>query len=61
MKKKYIAPVMEEFKMESVNPIAASGDPKYGGPGSGSGDAPFMQDFEDFDQFNNQFQDFKLW
>ena len=46
MKKIYITPEMEEFKMESVNPIAAS-DPKYGGPGGGSGDAPFQQDWDE--------------
>ena len=45
MKKKYIVPEMEEFKMESVNPIAAS-DPGYGGGGGGAGSAPIRPDVE---------------
>ena len=44
---------MEEFKMESVHPIAAS-DPGYGGGGGGAGAAPFMQDWDDdLENFDN--------
>lgn len=53
MKKRYIVTEMEEFKMESVHPIAASG-PGYGGGGGGAGFAPFMQEWEDdLENFDN--------
>ena len=57
MKKNYIAPALEEFKMACVTPLAAS-DPKFGGGGGGGADAPIVPDFDDEEI---DFSDVKLW
>lgn len=57
MKKEYMKPQMEAIEIKLQGMIATS-DPKFGGPGSGSADAPAMPDF---DEELTDFQNFKLW
>lgn len=56
MKKTYMKPQMEAIEIKLQGMIAES-DPKFGGPGSGSADAPVMPDFDEELDLNS----IKLW
>lgn len=56
MKKTYMKPQMEAIEVKLQGMIAES-DPGFGGPGSGSADAPAMPDFDEELDLNS----IKLW